>query len=116
MVKSNTVTCNVQDVVEFVASVTSAGFLLHQSRPEAAQVHPVRERQAMEKYLSPHTFLQSYLKLVWLPKAALGSYSLPSGALGQPSGHWSGLLFFAVVSAHIAFSMPGTSFSPFGPG
>lgn len=80
-------------IVEFMVPVTPAGCHLPKPRQEAAQGHPLME---VEKYLSPHTFLQSYLKLIWLPKAALGSYSLPSGALGQTSGHWSGLLFLVV--------------------
>lgn len=57
----------------------------------------------MEEYLSPHIFLQSCLKLIWLPKAALGSYSLPSGALGQPSGHWPGLLFLLLFLLILLF-------------
>ena len=79
----NTFACNAQDIVKFMFSVTPAGCHLHEARQEAASVHPFRERQAMEKYLSPHTFLQPSLKIIMLHKAVLRSYSLPSGALGQ---------------------------------
>lgn len=90
--ESNTATCKVQDIVEFMVSVTPAGCHLHKSRQEAARAHPLRETQVIEKYLSPHTLLQPCLKLLLLRKAVLSSYSLPSGALGQQSSHWSGLL------------------------
>lgn len=90
--ESNTATCKVQDIVEFMVSVTPAGCHLHKSRQEAARAYPLRETQVIEKYLSPHTLLQPCLKLLLLRKAVLSSYSLPSGALGQQSSHWSGLL------------------------
>lgn len=84
--------CNVQDIFKFMLSVASVGCRLHEPRQEAACVHPFGERQAVEKYLSPATFLQPYLNPIILHKAVLHSYSNPSGALGQQSGHWSGLL------------------------
>lgn len=51
----------------------------------------------MEKYLSPHTFLQPYLKLIMLHEAVPLSYSYPSGALGQQSSHWLGLLLLSFL-------------------
>lgn len=90
--ESNTATCKVQDIVEFMVSVTPAGCHLHKSRQKAARAHPLRETQVIEKYLSPHTLLQPCLKLLLLHKAVLSSYSLPFGALGQQSSNWLGLL------------------------
>lgn len=88
----NIFTCSLQDVVKFMVSVTRPGCHLHEPRQEAACVHPLRDRQEVEKFLSPHAFLQPSLKLIMLHKAVLRSYSLASGALGGQSGHWSGLL------------------------
>lgn len=112
--ESNTATCKVQDIVEFMVSVTPAGCHLHKSRQEAARAHPLRETQVIEEYLSPHTLLQPCLKLLLLRKAVLSSYSLPFGSLGQQP---LVRITFAVVSAHVPFVISDTYSCPsFGPG
>lgn len=103
----NTFTCNMQDVIKFVVPVMPTGCHHHEPRWEAACVHPFRERQAVEKYLSPHTLSQARNaaqrgSLLVLP--SLWS----SGTAIRPLIRMT----FTVVPVHVPFSVPGMSSSP----
>lgn len=99
--------CNMQDIIKFVVSVTPTGCHLHEPRQKAACVHPFRERQAVEKYLSPHTFLQPYLKLI----KSCSPLVLPS-LWSSGTAIWPLVgINFTVVPVRVPFSIPGMSSS-----